>query len=101
MKIALALAATLALVVALGAVATWLIARHVEARFLPTGRFVDVRGGRLHVIEAGAAGPPGCRRRRCPAFLGRRASRRGRAFLGWGGRAAPRPRSPRRDRWAR
>jgi pimeloyl-ACP methyl ester carboxylesterase len=56
MKIALALAVTLALVLALGALATWLIARHVEARFPPTGRFVEVRGGRLHVIEAGAAG---------------------------------------------
>ena len=56
MKIALALAVTLALVLALGALATWLIARHVEARFPPTGRFVEVRGGRLHVIEAGAVG---------------------------------------------
>lgn len=55
MKLLLALVATLALVLALGALATWLIARHVEARFPPTGRFVEVRGGRLHVVEAGAA----------------------------------------------
>jgi pimeloyl-ACP methyl ester carboxylesterase len=59
MKIAMALAAAIALVLAVGALATWLIARDVEARFPPTGRFVDVVGGRLHVIEAGpqASGP--------------------------------------------
>jgi pimeloyl-ACP methyl ester carboxylesterase len=55
-KVLLALMAALALVLALGALATWLIARNVEARFPPTGRFVEVRGGRLHVLEAGPAG---------------------------------------------
>jgi pimeloyl-ACP methyl ester carboxylesterase len=43
----------LALVLALGAAATALIAWRIESRFPPVGRFVAVQGGRLHYVEAG------------------------------------------------
>ena len=43
----------LVLILAVGAVATLVIARVVEARHPPQGQFVDVQGGRLHYIEAG------------------------------------------------
>ena len=54
-KVLVWVAASLAVILALGAVTTWLIARRVEARFPPTGRFVNVAGGRVHVLEAGAS----------------------------------------------
>jgi pimeloyl-ACP methyl ester carboxylesterase len=43
----------------LGGLATWLVARSVEARYPPAGRFVDVTGGRLHYVEAGPVEPGG------------------------------------------
>jgi pimeloyl-ACP methyl ester carboxylesterase len=43
----------LVLLLAFGAAATALIAWRIEARFPPTGRFVEVAGGRLHYVEAG------------------------------------------------
>lgn len=43
----------LALVLAAGGIATLVITLVIEARFPPTGRFVEVAGGRLHYIEAG------------------------------------------------
>jgi len=36
-----------------GALLTLVIAWVVEARYPPTGRFVEVEGGRLHYVEAG------------------------------------------------
>ena len=53
MKLLLSVSGGLAAVVLLGALATWLITRHIEARHPPIGRFVDVEGGRLHYVEAG------------------------------------------------
>ena len=52
--IALAGAGALLLLCAL---ATWLMARNIEARFPPDGRFVEVEGGRLHYVEAAPANP--------------------------------------------
>lgn len=46
-------AAGLILLLVAGALATRFVAAGVEARFPPRGRFVDVAGGRLHVLEAG------------------------------------------------
>jgi pimeloyl-ACP methyl ester carboxylesterase len=43
----------LALVIALLAIATALGTIAIERRYPPAGRFVDVTGGRLHVLEAG------------------------------------------------
>jgi pimeloyl-ACP methyl ester carboxylesterase len=43
----------LALLLLAGALATALIAARIEARYPPKGRFVEVAGGRLHVLEAG------------------------------------------------
>jgi pimeloyl-ACP methyl ester carboxylesterase len=50
----------LALVAALLALVTAIGATAIERRYPPEGRFVDVTGGRLHVLELGTAndGPP-------------------------------------------
>jgi pimeloyl-ACP methyl ester carboxylesterase len=53
MKFATAALGSLALLLALGAVLTWTISLVIEARYPPRGRFVEIGGGRLHVIEAG------------------------------------------------
>lgn len=37
--------------------ATWIITGRVSERYPPQGRFVDVEGGRLHLIERGPARP--------------------------------------------
>src|SRR5687767_948824 len=59
MRILFGALAALLLFVALGAALTWVIGLIIEARYPPTGRFVSVEGGRLHVIEAGPAEPLG------------------------------------------
>lgn len=56
MKLMAAIATGVALLWLAGAVATFMIARSIEARYPPTGRFVEVTGGRLHVIERGPEG---------------------------------------------
>lgn len=38
-------------------IATWIIVGRVVERYPPQGRFVDVEGGRLHLIERGPAQP--------------------------------------------
>ena len=53
MKFLAAAFGALCLVLAAGALATFVIARRVEARFPPAGRFVEAAAGRLHVLEAG------------------------------------------------
>src|SRR3954462_15319056 len=53
MKFATAALGSLALLLALGAVLTWTISLVIEARYPPRGRFVEIGGRRLHVIEAG------------------------------------------------
>ena len=40
-----------ALVLSRRALATFVIARSIEARYPPAGRFVEVAGGRLHLVE--------------------------------------------------
>jgi pimeloyl-ACP methyl ester carboxylesterase len=50
--VAAAALAILVLIVA-GAAATAFLAAWIEARYPPRGRFVEVAGGRLHVVEAG------------------------------------------------
>jgi len=50
-KILAVFAAGILLLFAVGAIATWVIARQVEARYPPNGRFVEVEGGRLHLID--------------------------------------------------
>ncbi|CAA9312070.1 MAG: Beta-ketoadipate enol-lactone hydrolase [uncultured Microvirga sp.] len=55
MKILAALVAGLVLLLVAGALATWVIARRIEARYPPLGRFVELDGGRLHLVEAGPA----------------------------------------------
>jgi pimeloyl-ACP methyl ester carboxylesterase len=51
--------ALVAAILLLGAVATQVIARWVEATYPPRGRFVPVSGGKLHVVDTGpAAGTP-------------------------------------------
>lgn len=55
MKFLAALVAGVALLLAVGALATWVIARRIEARYPPLGRFVELDGGRLHLVEAGPA----------------------------------------------
>jgi pimeloyl-ACP methyl ester carboxylesterase len=47
------LLAFVALVLGLGALATLVIARVVEARYPPAGRSLEVAGGRLAIVEAG------------------------------------------------
>lgn len=42
----------LALILAFGAVATFVISLVIESRYPPLGRFVEIGGGRLHYIEA-------------------------------------------------
>jgi pimeloyl-ACP methyl ester carboxylesterase len=59
MKIILGVLTALVLFVALGAALTWVLGLVIEARYPPAGRFVQVGGGRLHVIEAGPAAPLG------------------------------------------
>jgi pimeloyl-ACP methyl ester carboxylesterase len=53
MKLLAAGVAGILLLFAAGGLATWLIARRIEARYPPVGRFVEVAGGHLHVVEAG------------------------------------------------
>lgn len=53
MKLLAALAAGVALLWLAGALATFFIARGIEARYPPAGRFVEVAGGRLHFVELG------------------------------------------------
>jgi pimeloyl-ACP methyl ester carboxylesterase len=53
MKILIGVIGALAGLLVLGAVATLLITRSIEARYPPTGSFVAVEGGRLHYVEAG------------------------------------------------
>jgi pimeloyl-ACP methyl ester carboxylesterase len=47
----------LILILVVGFMATSVIASRVTSRFPPQGRFIDVDGGRLHVIERGPAQP--------------------------------------------
>lgn len=51
MRILAVIVVGMVLLLAAGAMATWVIARRVEARYPPLGRFVDVAGGRLHLID--------------------------------------------------
>jgi pimeloyl-ACP methyl ester carboxylesterase len=53
MKLLLGAIGALAGLLVVGAVATLLITRSVEARYPPAGSFVAVEGGRLHYVEAG------------------------------------------------
>lgn len=53
MKVLLAGLAVAVGLLVVGAIATVIIARNVEARYPPLGRFVEVGGGRMHYIEAG------------------------------------------------
>src|SRR3954468_9612441 len=53
--LAVVLAGTLLLLLC-GAVASLVIARVIEARYPPAGRFVEVAGGRLHVVEMAPQG---------------------------------------------
>jgi pimeloyl-ACP methyl ester carboxylesterase len=46
------------LLLAAAALTTWFITQIVEARYPPTGRFVEVGGGRLHLIDAGPTDRP-------------------------------------------
>src|SRR5215218_7116881 len=48
--LAVVLAGTVLLLLC-GAVATLVIARVIETRYPPAGRFIEVAGGRLHVVE--------------------------------------------------
>lgn len=57
MKLLLAVLGGIAVLLLLGAAATWVITRRIEARYPPTGRFVEIAGGRLHYVEAGPADP--------------------------------------------
>jgi pimeloyl-ACP methyl ester carboxylesterase len=51
------IAAALAAALAALALSTFLLSRRIEARFPPVGRFVEVSGGRLHVVDSGGDGP--------------------------------------------
>jgi pimeloyl-ACP methyl ester carboxylesterase len=53
MRTLLGVLAAVALVLIAGAVATFFIARSIEARYPPHGRFAEVAGGRLHYVELG------------------------------------------------
>ncbi len=53
MRFLAGVAAGIFLLTAALALATFVIARVIEARYPPVGRFVEVTGGRLHLIEAG------------------------------------------------
>ena len=39
----------------LGGLATWALTRGIETRYPPTGRFVEIGGGRLHYVDTGPA----------------------------------------------
>lgn len=55
----LLIAAAVALLLLAGAIATFVIATGIERRYPPAGRFVEVPGGRLHLVEMGPqAGAP-------------------------------------------
>ena len=47
----------LAAVLVAWALSTLWLSRRIEARFPPVGRFVEVDGGRLHVVDSGGDGP--------------------------------------------
>ena len=51
MKLVTAALAGIVLLFLCGALATFVIAKVIEARYPPAGRFVELVGGRLHVIE--------------------------------------------------
>jgi pimeloyl-ACP methyl ester carboxylesterase len=51
MRLLAAVLAGIALLFLCGALATFVIAKVIEARYPPDGRFVAVTGGRLHVVE--------------------------------------------------
>jgi hypothetical protein len=53
--LAVVLAGTVLLLLC-GAVATLVIARVIETRYPPAGRFIEVAGGRLHVVEMAPQG---------------------------------------------
>ena len=53
--LAVVLAGTVLLLLC-GAVATLVITRMIETRYPPAGRFVEVAGGRLHVVEMAPQG---------------------------------------------
>jgi pimeloyl-ACP methyl ester carboxylesterase len=52
----------IAAILGIGAVATAFWSARIERTYPPTGRFVPVAGGRLHVLELGAANPAADRR---------------------------------------
>jgi pimeloyl-ACP methyl ester carboxylesterase len=56
MKLVAALLAGIVALFLCGAAATFVIAKVIEARYPPTGRFVAVAGGRLHVVERAPRG---------------------------------------------
>lgn len=62
MKLLAALVAGFAILLLVGAAATWIVACAIEARYPPLGRFIEVGQeafrGRLHVVEAGPADRP-------------------------------------------
>src|SRR3954453_23240341 len=62
--LAVVLAGTVLLLLC-GAVATLVIARVIETRYPPAGRFIEVAGGRLHVVEMAPQG----REPEAPALL--------------------------------
>jgi pimeloyl-ACP methyl ester carboxylesterase len=58
MKLLAVVLTGIALLALCGALATFVIVKAIEARYPPNGRFVEVTGGRLHVIEMASQGPP-------------------------------------------
>lgn len=58
MKLLVSVFGGVALLLLLGAAATWVVTKSIEARYPPVGRFVEVAGGRLHYVEAGPADRP-------------------------------------------
>src|SRR3954469_2349394 len=56
MKLLAVALAGIVLLLLCGAVATLVIARVIETRYPPAGRFVEVAGGRLHVVEMAPQG---------------------------------------------
>ncbi len=75
------------LILTFGALATFIIARRIEARFPPGGRFVPVTGGRLHYLEAG---PPDGRARGTVVLLHGASANAADPMLALGGRLADR-----------
>jgi pimeloyl-ACP methyl ester carboxylesterase len=51
MRFVLAVLGGVALLLLAGALATFLITRSIEGRYPPNGRFIEVEGGRLHIVE--------------------------------------------------